>query len=233
MGEYLDGVGVDEPLLLRRLDGVVEALAGIQGDVAVVAQALSAMARFLFLTAPAAPAPGSDEQAERLHRLFIKLIADGPALSAMPSGERIPPSLTPFAPLRPVSAAATRLIFRSGRFRRAPRSSPRPRGPGRSVVGNRSQHKKHGGSLEVVPSRCDLRECPRAIIDVGRDLGERREVEALGAKRRAVGGSGGCKTVPGGNDIQPAGEVMAAARLKIHKRPRMASWLLCAGSAQS
>lgn len=77
LGEYLDGDGVDEPMVLRRLDGVVEALAGIQGDVAVVAQALSAMARFLFLTAPAAPAPRSDEQVERLHRLFIELIADG------------------------------------------------------------------------------------------------------------------------------------------------------------
>ena len=62
LGDFLEPDGVDEALIMRRLDGVAQVLAQLQHDLAVVSQAVADLARTPF-TAAASDAVTRGDQA--------------------------------------------------------------------------------------------------------------------------------------------------------------------------
>jgi hypothetical protein len=71
MRKYVEGDGVDEGLVIRRLDALTQAVAKSQDDLEVLAQAFSWFAKFSFMVAPA---PGPDARS-KVDFLFEQLLA--------------------------------------------------------------------------------------------------------------------------------------------------------------
>lgn len=71
MRKYVEGDGVDEGLVIRRLDGLTQAVAKAQDDLDVLAQAFSWFVRFSFMVAPV-PGPEAHSKAKFL---FEQLLA--------------------------------------------------------------------------------------------------------------------------------------------------------------
>jgi hypothetical protein len=87
LGEYLEENGVDEPLILRRLDGVVQALTQLQRDVDVVAQAIAVLARYAFAAGPGTFSTEAAAQGEKMYRLFARRISDQLGAGARLAGD--------------------------------------------------------------------------------------------------------------------------------------------------
>jgi hypothetical protein len=69
--EYLEREGVDEDLVVRRMDGVTHAVAQLQHDVDVLSQAFGMVVRYSF-RAPPPPAPaGAIKRADVLYAEFL------------------------------------------------------------------------------------------------------------------------------------------------------------------
>ena len=73
--EFVDHGGLDEDLVLRRLDAVSQGLAQLQHDTDITSHALAFLARYAFLAAPKAPAPEAQRNAESLYDIFLDSIA--------------------------------------------------------------------------------------------------------------------------------------------------------------
>jgi hypothetical protein len=71
MRKYVEGDGVDEGLVIRRLDGLTQAVGKAQNDLEVLAQAFSWFGKFSFMVAPV-PGPEAHSKAKFL---FEQLLA--------------------------------------------------------------------------------------------------------------------------------------------------------------
>jgi hypothetical protein len=72
--EYLERDGVEEALVVRRLDGVVQTVAKVQDELEVLAWAVARLVRFSFLVA-ATPPPAAAKQMEALYGKFLVQVA--------------------------------------------------------------------------------------------------------------------------------------------------------------
>jgi len=72
--EYLESDGVEEALVVRRLDGVGQAVAQVQNELDVLAWAFARFVRFSFLAARP-PAPEAVKQMEALYSAFLTQVS--------------------------------------------------------------------------------------------------------------------------------------------------------------
>ena len=72
--EYLEGDGVDEALVVRRLDGVAQAVANVQNELDVLAWGFARFVRFSFLVARA-PTAEAIKQMEALYGSFLTQVS--------------------------------------------------------------------------------------------------------------------------------------------------------------
>jgi hypothetical protein len=72
--EYLEGNGVEEALVVRRLDGVGEAVAKVKNELDVLAWGFARFVKFSFLTARP-PTPEAGKQMETLYGSFLTQVS--------------------------------------------------------------------------------------------------------------------------------------------------------------
>lgn len=72
--EYLEGNGVEEALVVRRLDGVAQAVAKVQNELDVLAWGFARFVRFSFLAARP-PTSEAVKQMEALYGTFLNTIS--------------------------------------------------------------------------------------------------------------------------------------------------------------
>ncbi len=72
--EYLEGDRVEEALVVRRLDGVAQAVANLQNELDVLAWGFARFVRFSFLTAQP-PVPEAVKQMEALYGSFLTQVS--------------------------------------------------------------------------------------------------------------------------------------------------------------
>ncbi len=154
--EYLEGDGVEEALVVRRLDGVAQAVAKVQNELDVLAWGFARFVRFSFLVARA-PTPEAVKQMEALYGGFLTQVS-GDAASGVTFAGVVRRAFTaqaarPATPPHSRRAVGRRSLHvgesdgRDDEFR--PRIGRRPRGDGdRSrlfVAQMRRAIQKYGG----------------------------------------------------------------------------------------
>lgn len=85
--EYLERDAVDEDLVVRRMDGVTQAVAQLQHDMDVLSQAVCLMAWRSYQTPVPAQTPEGARQAEANYRTFLSTIASRLAAGARLAGD--------------------------------------------------------------------------------------------------------------------------------------------------
>jgi hypothetical protein len=75
LGEYLERDQVERALVVRRLDGVAEAVGRLQHDMDVVGQVLAVYLRYVFLASPAAPTVEVRRRADAVYDDFLVGVA--------------------------------------------------------------------------------------------------------------------------------------------------------------
>ena len=73
--EYLEGDEVEEALVVRRLDGVTQAVAKVQNELDVLAWGFARFVRFSLLLAARPPTPEAVKQMEPLYGSFLTQIS--------------------------------------------------------------------------------------------------------------------------------------------------------------
>jgi hypothetical protein len=85
--DYLERDGVDEDLVVRRMDGVTQAVAQLQHDMDVLSQAVCLMAWRSYQTPLAAQTPEAARQAAEDYATFLGRIASRLAAGARLAGD--------------------------------------------------------------------------------------------------------------------------------------------------
>ena len=75
LSEYLERDNFDEPLIVRRLDSVVRALAQLQNDVDILSKAFGIFAGHSFIVSPAHPTADDQLRAHGTYRAFLERIS--------------------------------------------------------------------------------------------------------------------------------------------------------------
>ena len=75
LSEFLERDNFDEPLIVRRLDSVVRALAELQNDVDIISKAFGIFARHAFLSAPANTTAEDRRRADGMYGAFLARIS--------------------------------------------------------------------------------------------------------------------------------------------------------------
>src|SRR5258708_35118722 len=75
LGDFLEPDGVDEALIMRRLDGIAQVLAQLQHDLAVVSQAVGISARESFFAPRPTVTKETRDQADSIYRAFLERIS--------------------------------------------------------------------------------------------------------------------------------------------------------------
>jgi hypothetical protein len=76
LGEYLERDEVEDALLVRRLDGVMHAIGGLQRDVDALAVGFGRFVRYSFFSAPAVAPAEVVRRAEVLYGEFLARVCD-------------------------------------------------------------------------------------------------------------------------------------------------------------
>jgi hypothetical protein len=72
--EYFERDGIEEALVIRRLDGVAHAVAKLQDDLDVLAQAFSRFAKYSFMVASSAPSLDASSRGDALFGQFLSSV---------------------------------------------------------------------------------------------------------------------------------------------------------------
>ncbi len=75
LSEYLERDNFDEPLIVRRLDSVVRALAQLQNDMDIVSKAFGIFARQSFVASPPNPTVDDRRRADGTYRAFLERVS--------------------------------------------------------------------------------------------------------------------------------------------------------------
>jgi hypothetical protein len=87
IAQYCDDGRVEEALVVRRLDSLVQAVTQVQHDMEVVSLAVGAHARFSFLVAPATLAPEAQKRADTMNLQFLATVSREHSAGVRFSGE--------------------------------------------------------------------------------------------------------------------------------------------------
>ena len=98
LGDFLEPDGVDEALIMRRLDGIAQVLAQLQHDLAVVSQAVGIIARESFFAPRPTVTKETRHQADRIYRAFLERISRQLSAGVTLAGEVRRASASPSQP---------------------------------------------------------------------------------------------------------------------------------------